>query len=225
MPNAYITPRTFKFLKELAAHNDREWFNANKQRYLDDVRDPLLRLIADLGPKLQKISKNVVADARPVGGSLFRIYRDTRFAKDKSPYKTYAGMTFRHADGKHVPAGYYLHIEPGRCFMAAGLWHGQPETLKDIRDAIVAHPGHWKRVASSRSFDLDESSDALKRPPRGYDPEHPFVADLKRKSFTASSDLSQKELFANDFPGRFATQCKQKAPLMEFLCNALGRPW
>lgn len=225
MPNAYITPKTFKFLKELAVHNDREWFNANKQRYVDDVRDPLLQLVSDLGPRLQKVSKNIIADSRPVGGSLFRIHRDTRFAKDKSPYKTYAGMTFRHADGKDVPAGFYLHVEPGHCFMAAGLWHGQPQALKEIRDAIVAHPGHWKRVVSSRSFELDESSDALKRPPRGYDPEHPFVSDLKRKSFTSSTDFGQRDLFENDFLARYAKACKERAPLMEFLCNALGRPW
>ncbi len=226
MPNPYVTPRTFAFLKQLAVHNDRDWFNANKQRYTDELRDPLLQLVSDFGPKLQKINKNFVADPRPVGGSLFRIYRDTRFAKDKSPYKTHAAMSFRHVDGKDLPApGFYLHIEPGHLFMAAGMWHGQPEVLKDVRDAIVAHPGHWKRVVASRSFDLDESSDALKRPPRGYDPEHPFVSDLKRKSFSSNTNFTQRDVFSNDFLSRLAKACKQKALLMEFLCNAVGRPW
>ncbi len=226
MPNAYVTPRTFKFLTELAAHNERDWFNANKQRYIDEVRDPLLQLVSDFGPKLQKINKNYVADPRPVGGSLFRIYRDTRFAKDKSPYKTHAAMSFRHIDGKDAAApGFYLHIEPGRVFMGAGVWHAQPELLKDVRDAIVAHPGHWKRVVSSRSFALDESSDGLKRPPRGYAPEHPFVLDLKRKSFMSTTQFTQKEVRADDFLSRFTRACKQRTPLMEFLCGALGRPW
>ncbi len=135
-------------------------------------------------------------------------------------------MTFRHVDGKDVPApGFYLHIEPGHLFMAAGMWHGRPEVLKDVRDAIVAHPGHWKRVVASRSFDLDESSEALKRPPRGYDPEHLFVEDLKRKSFGSSTNFAQKDVFSSDFLTRLAKACKQKALLMEFLCNAVGRPW
>ncbi len=226
MPNPYITPQTFTFLRQLAVHNDRDWFNANKQRYLDVVRDPLLQLVSDAGPRLQRLSKNLVADPRPVGGSLFRIYRDTRFSRDKSPYKTYAGISFRHVDGKQRPApGLYLHVAPGEVFMAAGMWHAQPEALKDIRDAIVAHPAHWKRVLASRSFDLDEPSDALKRAPRGYDAEHPYVADLKRKGFTSSTNFSQKQVLAGDFLTQFAKACRQKSPLMEFLCNALDRPW
>jgi uncharacterized protein (TIGR02453 family) len=225
MPNAYVTRETFAFLREIAAHNDREWFRANKQRYLDEVRDPLLQLICDLGPRLRKISKNVVADPRPVGGSLFRIHRDTRFAKDKSPYKTYAGMTFLHTDGKELPAGYYLHVEPGGCYMTAGLWYGEPAAVKDVRDAIVAHPAHWRRVAGSRAFDLDDNDDALVRPPRGYDPDHPFIEDLKRKSVTSTTDFTHEEVLASDFPDGFVKECRRKAPLMEFLCNALGRPW
>ena len=119
-----ITRRTFEFLRDIAVHNDRDWFNANKQRYHDDVRDPLLRFVEGFAPRLAKINKNMLADPRPVGGSLFRIYRDTRFAKDKSPYKTHAGITFRHVDGRDVHGPiFYLHLEPGSVFAAAGLWH------------------------------------------------------------------------------------------------------
>ena len=226
MPNPYITPQTFKFLKQLAVHNDRDWFNANKQRYLDEVRDPLLQLVSDFGPRLQKINKNLVADPRPVGGSLFRIYRDTRFSKDKTPYKTNAAISFRHVDGKdaHAP-GYYLQIEPGNVFMGCGIWHAQPEAVKDVRDAIVAHPARWKRVLAKKSCALDDSEDTLKRPPRGYDPEHTYVEDLKRKSFTSSTNFTQQQAFADDFLTQLAKACRQKSPLMEFLCNALDRPW
>jgi uncharacterized protein (TIGR02453 family) len=221
---SYVTPRTFQFFKELAAHNDRAWFERNKQRYHEEVRDPLLRFIADFEPKLLRISKHMVADPRPVGGSLFRIYRDTRFAKDKSPYKTHAGVTFRHADGRDVHGPiFYLHLEPGSVFAAAGLWHPPPETLKPVRDAIAERPERWKRALAGLS--LDDDGDALKRPPRGYDPEHPCADDLRRRSFTASTSFSQKQACAPDFPARFAEACRGKTPLMEFLTRAVGLSW
>jgi uncharacterized protein (TIGR02453 family) len=97
-----ITPRTFAFLRELARNNDRRWFEANRERYLSEVRDPLLRFVAAFGPRLTKISRHMAADPRPVGGSLFRIYRDTRFSREKTPYKTHAGMSFRHVGGRDV---------------------------------------------------------------------------------------------------------------------------
>lgn len=221
-----ITPQAFKFLKDLAAHNDREWFDANKQRYLDEVRDPLLQFVADFAPRLLEISEHMVADPRPVGGSLFRIHRDTRFSRDKRPYKTHAGLSFRHADGRDVHGPiFYLHLEPGAVFAAAGIWRPPSDPLSQVRDAIVAHPGRWKRVLRSRGLELDDGTDRLKRAPRGYDPEHPFADDLKRKSFTASTPFTQKEACASDFQGRFAKACRQKAPLMEFLTNAVGLPW
>lgn len=226
MPNAYITPATFAFLKQLAVHNDRDWFNANKQRYVDEVRDPLLQLVSDFAPRLQKISKNLVADPRPVGGSLFRIYRDTRFSKDKTPYKTHAAILFKHRDGtEHPGPGLYLHVAPGEVFVGAGVRHVPTGEVKAIRDAIVAHPARWKRVLANRSCQLDDSDDTLKRPPRGYDPEHPYVADLKRKSFTSSTKLSQKQALSGDLLTQLATVGRQKAPLLEFLSNALGMPW
>ena len=226
MPENPITPRCFRFLKELAANNDREWFNANKQRYLDDVRDPLLAFVAGFGPRLARISKNMLADPRPVGGSLFRIYRDTRFSKDKSPYKTHAGVSFRHVDGRdvHGPV-FYLHLEPGAVFSAAGMWHPDADSLRKIRDAIVAHPGRWKRVLASRGVELDAGHDSLVRAPRGYDAEHAYVEDLKRKSFTASTSFTQKQACAPGFPEQFARVCRAKAPLMEFLTHAVGLPW
>ena len=157
---AFITPRSFAFLRELAAHNERPWFERNKQRYLDDVRDPLLRFVAAFAPRLAKLSPHFVADPRPVGGSLFRIYRDVRFAKDKSPYKTHAALSFRHVEGRERPApGFYLHLAPGDVFAGAGLWHAPPEAVKQVRDAIVAKPAAWKKV--TRACPLDASEDTL----------------------------------------------------------------
>ena len=131
---AYITPRTFRFLSELAANNNREWFNANKERYIDEVRDPMLAFIDAFRPKLAKISAHLVADSRPNGGSLMRIYRDTRFAKDKSPYKTNVGLSFRHVAGGDIHgAGFYLHLEPGANFAAGGMWQPSSDSLQRLR--------------------------------------------------------------------------------------------
>ena len=220
----YITPRTFRFFRELARHNDREWFEANKRRYLEEVRDPLVRSIEAFGPKLARISAHMVADPRPVGGSLFRIYRDTRFSKDKHPYKTHAGLSFRHADGRDVHAPvFYLHLEPGSVFAAAGMWRPPAESVKLVRDAIVAHPERWKRV--THTCPLGEPGDGLQRTPRGYDPEHPLVADLKRQSFITTTSFTEKEASAPDFLDRFAQACRRATPLMRFLTGAVGLPW
>jgi uncharacterized protein (TIGR02453 family) len=219
-----ISPRTFAFLRELKANNERAWFEANKERYLADVRDPLLRFVAACAPGLRKISPHIVADPRPVGGSLFRIYRDVRFAKDKSPYKTHAAMSFRHADAKERPApGFYLHLAPGDVFAGAGLWHAPADAVKAVRDAIVARSKDWARVA--RACPLGEGEDTLKRPPRGYDPAHPFLADLKRQSFTAGTRFTQADACKEDFVDRFVRASRTAAPLMQFLARALDLPW
>jgi uncharacterized protein (TIGR02453 family) len=222
---SHVTPRTFQFFRELAEHNDRAWFEKNKQRYHAEVRDPLLRFVADFEPKLLRISKHMVADPRPVGGSLFRIYRDVRFSKDKRPYKSHAGLTFRHDAGRdvHGPV-FYLHLEPGTVFAAAGLWHPPPESVKAVRDAIAERPERWKRAVTGVGG-LDDDGDALRRPPRGYDPEHPCADDLRRKSFTSSVSFTQKDACSESFVVRFGEACRSKAPLMEFLTRAVGLPW
>ena len=135
------------FIEELSRNNKREWFQANKERYVAEVRDPLLGFIEAFAPKLRGISPHYVADARPNGGSLFRIYRDTRFSKDKTPYKTWGAVQFRHERGKDVHApGFYLHVQPGNVFMGAGLWHPDAPTLANIREAIVEGPANWNRA-------------------------------------------------------------------------------
>ncbi|MGH7392725.1 MAG: DUF2461 domain-containing protein [Candidatus Rokuibacteriota bacterium] len=220
-----ITPRTFAFLRQLPENNNRPWFEANKHRYLREVRDPLLRFVAAFAPRLQKISPHMVADPRPVGGSLFRIYRDTRFSRDKSPYKAQAGMSFRHLEGRdvHGPV-FYLHLEPGTVFSAAGMWRPPPEAVTQVRDAIVAGPGRWRRATRACPLS-DHEGDRLKRVPRGYDPEHPNAQDLKRLSFTTATRFTQREACAPDFLDRFEEACRKATPLMEFLTDAVGLRW
>lgn len=220
----YFRPGLFRFLQELERNNRREWFETNKPRYESEVKAPLLRFIADFGARLRTLSKHFSADPRPVGGSMFRIYRDTRFSRDKSPYKTAAAAHFPHRSaGKdvHVP-GFYLHIEPGGSMGGGGLWHPDAPTLKKVRDGIVARSRSWKEVVSAG---ISIQGDALKRPPAGYDADHPYVSDLKRKDFYAMTDFAEPEVCAPDFMDRYLAACLAAAPLVRFLTRSLALPW
>jgi uncharacterized protein (TIGR02453 family) len=222
-----FSPSLFSFLHDLEANNDREWFAANKHRYERSVREPGIQFIQDFAPHLTRISPHFVADARPSGGSMFRIYRDVRFSHDKSPYKTNVGFQFRHEAGRdaHAP-GFYLHLEPGGVFAAAGLWHPDASTARSIREAIVDDTARWKKVTSKRFTDVFHlSGDSLKRPPAGMDPDHPLIEDLKRKDFIAMKTLTQKVATGDGFVREFAKLCTTAAPLMRFLCEAVGLPF
>ncbi len=225
---AHFEPSLFRFLRDLKRNNRREWFQAHKRRYEREVRDPLLAFIADFGPQLRRISRHIVADPRPVGGSLFRIYRDTRFSRDKSPYKTVAAAQFRHERGKDVHApGFYLHLEPGNPFAGVGLWHPEAEPLRAVRDAIVQDPARWKRAIGGKAFRdrYELSGEALKRPPRGYDSAHPLIDDLRRKDFVAITPFTEHEVCAPGFLNRYAAACRAAAPFMAFLTRAVGLSW
>ncbi len=212
----YFGPELFKFLRELKKNNNRDWFQANKQRYEKDVRDPMLRFIDDFSPLLAKISKNFE-------GSMFRIYRDTRFARDKSPYKTHVAAHFRHVSGKndvHAP-GFYFHLEPGGVYMGAGLWQPDGPALKRVRDAMVAKPAAWKKAIAK----IELGGESLKRPPRGYDPEHELAEDLKRKDFVMMEELGEKVALAPNFLDKYAATCRAAAPMCQFLTTALKLPF
>ena len=226
--NPYCDKKLFNFLRELRKNNDREWFKARKARFEEQVRDPLLRFVADVGPRLAKISPYIVADPRPVGGSVFRIYRDTRFSKDKSPYKTNAGAHFKHAAGKDVHApGYYLHLEPDNVFAGSGVWRPDSKSLGKIRDAIVEDGATWKKITTRKSFTsgCTLSGDKLKRPPRGYDKDHPFIEDLKRKDFVTFKNFSEEEACGPDFLTRWVKFCRTAAPLMKFIAESIEVDW
>jgi uncharacterized protein (TIGR02453 family) len=222
-----IRKELFEFFRELAENNDRDWFQKHKVRYERDVKEPLLQLISDFEPRLKRISPRLLADPRPVGGSLFRIYRDVRFSKDKSPYKTHAGVRFPHEETKNVHApGYYLHLEPGEVFAAAGIWHPDPMTLGKVRDALVSDPTGWKRaVAQARKGKCLLGGDSLQKMPRGYDPEHPLAEDLKRKDFVAYSSFTEKEACGKNFLERFGTAFAGMKPVLGFLSRAVGASW
>jgi uncharacterized protein (TIGR02453 family) len=221
MAKTYFQPAFFRFLKELEKHNHRDWFSANKPRFESDVRDPMLAFIGELQPRLAKLSRHIVVDPRPVGGSLFRIHRDVRFSADKSPYKTHMAAHFSHAGCEGSAPGFYLRLEPGQSLAGAGVWHPEAEALGRIREAMVAAPNDWKRATQGLRLD----GEVLKRPPRGCDPQHPLIEDLKRKDFITGTTYTESKVCASDFLDRFVEDCRTRAPLVRFLCRALGLPF
>lgn len=222
---ANFEKRTIRFLKELQANNNRDWFNANKSRYESDVLDVALRFINSMQAPLADIAPHFTAVPTRVGGSLMRVYRDTRFAKDKTPYKTNIGIQFRHERAKDVHApGYYVHISPGDCFLGIGMWRPDSESLLRIRQRIVARPDEWRRALSAAPFKRNFSlaGDALQRPPRGFDKEHPLIDDIKRKSFIAVQDLSVADCLKPQFQRSVETSFRRANDFMQFLCAAVG---
>jgi len=214
----HFQPELFAFLAELKENNSKEWFQANKDRYRSDVAEPLIGFISAFAEPLSTISSNFIADPRPNGGSMFRIYRDVRFSRDKSPYKVHAAAQFRHREGRDVHApGFYLHLEPGQVFMGSGLWHPDGPTLNAIRSAIVDDPEAWRGVSES----LDLGGESLKRGPRGIDPDHPLIDDLKRKDFVCFTNTSQTAACKRGFLDAFVERCRDASPFMRFLTEAV----
>lgn len=222
-----FTPETIKFFRQLSKNNNREWFAKNKARYEDVVLNPALELVTEMQEPLKKVSPHFVAVAKKSGGSLMRIYRDTRFSKDKTPYKTNLGIHFRHEAGKNVHApGFYFHIDKKEIFVGAGIWHPDNSTLKKIRMRIVDDPAGWKRARNGKKFRsmFELRGDALKRPPRGFDAEHPLIEDLKRKDHIGLTALSESELFDRKLINILVARFKTAIPYVRFLCDALPLP-
>ena len=217
----YFTPESFAFLRELRENNNREWFAQNKQRYEREVRDPALRFISDFGPHLSRIAPRLVADPRR---SMFRIYRDTRFSRDKSPYKTHVGIHFFREKSKAAASvpGFYLHISPGECFAAAGIWHPDPGSLAKMRQSIAAKSPDWMRIKKSK---LSIEGGSLKRPPRGFAADHPLIDDLKRTDFVTSVRLKESDLTSPNFLATFDRACKKMTPLVAFVAKSLRWSW
>jgi uncharacterized protein (TIGR02453 family) len=223
----WFTPALFRFLEELRLHNDRDWFERNKERYVRDVRDPMLRFIADVAPVLKRIAPPLVADPRPVGGSMFRIHRDTRFSRDKTPYKTHVAASFRHAAGRDVHGpGLYVSLAPGEVEVGGGVWHPEPEPLRAIRKLIADEPAAWRRaVAAPGLARLTWWGESLSRTPRGFPRDHPLDAWLRRKDYAAGAELTDDDALAPDFLDRCAEAWRPLVPAMRLMARAVGLPW
>jgi uncharacterized protein (TIGR02453 family) len=219
---AYFNSDLFHFLTRLKRNNNRQWFLAHKEEYETVVHQRAIRFITDFAGPLYQITPYLVADPRTSRGSLFRIYRDTRFSADKKPYKTHLAMRFSHR-GKDVHSpGFYLHLEPGGCFAASGLWHPEPPTLLKVRHAIVTRSDEWRTVRKLLNWD---DASKLSRPPRGFPCDHEFVEDLKLRDLGTAIEFTDAQVCNTRFMNRFAGACRRMSALAEFLASALGLPF
>ncbi len=218
-----FSPSLVKFLTQLRRNNNREWFQENKHRYESVVLEPALQFISAMDEHLARFAPHFVAIPKRMGGSLMRVYRDTRFSKDKTPYKTNVGIQFRHELGRDVHApGYYFHIDPDQIFLGVGMWHPASDALARIRDAIVDNPGAWKRARGHKAFRarFELRGESLARPPRGYDKDHRCIEDLKRKDFIAVMTLTHAQIRDRSVVRNVAGLYKSATPFMRFLCKA-----
>lgn len=218
---------SLKFLKQLKANNDRDWFAEHKPRYESDVLTPALAFIAAMEAPMKKLSDCFNVIPKRMGGSLMRVYKDTRFAKDKTPFKTNIGIHFRHMAGKDVHApGFYVHIAPEEIFVGIGIWHPDSKTCTAIRQHMDQHSDVWQKMWKRKAFREHYClvGDSLKRPPRGFSDDHPLITDLKRKDFIITTQISAKQIHSSDFDSQAAKLFRDGFPLMEFLCSALELP-
>lgn len=218
---------TIGFLKKLQKNNNREWFKVNKETYEAQVREPALAFIECMQDPLRKISPHFLASPKKSGGSLMRVYRDTRFSKDKTPHKTNIGMHFRHALGKDVHApGFYVHIEPGMVFIGVGIWRPDGPALAKIREHILDNPNAWKKVKAGKRFveKFSLGGESLVRPPKGVAADHPLLEDLKRKDFLASYECPQSLIHSDALLKEVVDGFTRAKPFVAFLCDALEVP-
>ncbi|MCL7713969.1 DUF2461 domain-containing protein [Stenotrophomonas mori] len=221
----YFSDASFSFLRQLALHNEKPWFTEHKQDYDAHVRQPFLRLIADLQPDLAQVSTHFRADPRTVGGSLFRIHRDSRFSNDKTPYKTWQGARLFHERRRQVPApSYYIHLAPENSFVGAGIWHPETETQRRIRTFILDNPGGWKQAAhapATRRRYAFETSEKLVRPPRGFPADFEFIDDLKHRNWVLWRTLDDATMTGPRLRQVLARDLAALAPFVDYLCAAL----
>jgi uncharacterized protein (TIGR02453 family) len=221
-------PTLLDFLDDLALHNDRDWFKLNKARYEDEVVAPAMAFIEAMQPRLERISPHFTAIPKKTGGSMMRIYRDTRFGRDKTPYKTNVGIQFRHELGKDIHApGFYVHLEPDQVFLGVGLWRPDSAALAAIRGALDADPDGWIQARNHRPFAKRFSlgGDSLKRAPRGYDEDHALIEDLRRKDFIAAEEIAPRDVEKPGITNRISRSFDSSVPFMRFLCSALDVPF
>jgi uncharacterized protein (TIGR02453 family) len=230
---AGFSPAAFTFLRSLKKNNRREWFEANRATYERELKSPMKALVEELDVRFAELAPEYIGDPK---SSMFRIHRDIRFSKDKSPYKTYVAFwIFHRAPGRGVGqtvdggAGFYFHLEPGACLVAGGLWMPPSPKLQKVREAIVDDLDAWEEVVTDKAFVRrfggltdDEDGILLKRLPRGYAPGHPAERWLRFKSFTVSRALSDEDASS---PKVAATVMKEYAvmlPMVRLLNRALG---
>jgi uncharacterized protein (TIGR02453 family) len=226
-----FTAATFRFFRGLARHNAKPWFEAHRAEYEREVRAPMQALIEEMDVRLARFAPEIAGNPKR---SMFRIYRDTRFSKDKSPYKTHAACWFRHQDADHRVgseaegggAGFYFHLAPGGSFVGAGIWMPPRPTLNRLRDALAEDAKAFERIVRQPSFlrrfgGLDDAA-ILKRMPRGLGETHPAARWLKYQSYTAGRQLNDGQVTSARLPVLLETDFTPLLPLVRWLNGALG---
>lgn len=223
-PFTGFPPDALAFFRELAVNNERDWFNANKARYENSVRDPLISLAADLTARLAKAKLSLRADPKR---SMFRIHRDVRFSKDKSPYKTHASVVFSRDGEKFTPGMLYVHIDPKGSMAVSGFYMPEPPVLTKLRKALVADAAAWAKVEAglTRAGLTVESNEALARVPKGFEQASAALAEtLKRKSWFVKQDLTAADIKSAELLETLATFAGKVAPLLTFGWAAILKP-
>lgn len=219
-----IKPETLAFITDVAQNNTREWFAENKGRY-ETAKDDVLAFVDQLIPQLAAVDPEFSIDT-PAKKCLLRIYRDVRFSKNKDPYKNNYGISFN-VKGKGIPdPGYYLHIQPGQCFLGAGFWMPEAPVLKKIREEIDYNTSEFLNIIHAKSFENTfklSQEDKLKNAPKGYEADHPQIELLKLKSFIAIYPLKDKELLEAGIVDKLKNAFESVYPFILFLRNAVAQ--
>lgn len=218
-----IPASTLKFLKDLKKNNTKTWFDNNRKTY-ETARLQYLETVGELIKEIAKFDPSI-ASQEPKD-CLFRINRDVRFSKDKSPYKTNFGAYFNKGGKKSNGAGYYLHVEPGQAFAAGGMWMPLPADLVKIRQEIDYSFDEWKKFTGSAAFKKNfsggvEADAVLSRPPKGYEDTNPAIEFIKMKSFVVRKSLPDPLLQSKTFVKEVAATYKAMKPLVDFLNRAV----
>jgi len=217
-----IQPKTFAFLKSLKKNNNRDWFNDHKSEY-ENAKDNVLGFIQELVVAFSTFDSSL--RGLEAKDCLFRIYRDTRFSKDKTPYKTNLGASINAGGKKSMGPGYYVHLEPGGSFIAGGIWMPPADEVKKIRQEIDYNGKDLKKVLTKPSFKKAfgglSREHALKTAPKGYPKDHPDIELLKLNSFIVWKNVSDKDILGPKSIKTLTTLGKEMKPLMDFLKTAL----
>jgi uncharacterized protein (TIGR02453 family) len=227
----HFTPATYAFLRDLAANNEKEWFETNRRRYKRDVKEPAIRFILDFAPQLERVSRHFRADPRANGGSLFRIHRDVRFSKDKSPYKTNVGASFPWLGDADSPAepnrhgiGGYFHLQPGEIYVGGGMWHPEKPRIDAFRRAVVEDPeaaaAALEDTTFARTFGrVGTDGESLRRVPPGFPADHPRADWLRLKDIVFGRRLTDAEATSPALPDIVADSFAAATPVLRFLAR------
>ena len=224
-------PAAFTFFRGLKRNNRKDWFEAHREQYENEIRGPMRDFIEEVDVRLARIAPEFIGDPKR---SMFRIHRDIRFSKDKSPYKTAAGVWFYHADaGRKVGhdaegggAGIYFHLAPDGCFSAGGIWMPAGAVLRKIRDGLAEdYEGFEKAIGGTtfkRRFGSLDAEAMLKRMPRGFEEDHPAAKWLRYKSFTVHRALSTAQVQSKKLPDTLAGDVEVMLPFLRWFNKAVG---